>query len=64
VEVHDPAREAPLIEQLERSEDIDRDGRLAAPDDDGAEEQMELVDQAGGHGDAGELRASDADIAG
>lgn len=52
-----------LVEQLEGAAHVGRQGRLAAADDVGPDEELALVDQAGREGLRREVRPADEEIA-
>jgi hypothetical protein len=62
VEVDDAAPESALIQKLEPSAHLVGQCALAATDEDRAEEQVALVDEARRDGLAGELRTTNGDI--
>src|SRR5262245_66479093 len=63
VEVYEPAREPPRVEQLEVCPNAVGEDPLAGPDQDGRQEQVVLVDEPRPDRLAGELRAADEQVA-
>jgi hypothetical protein len=63
-EVHDAVVESVLVEELEVGADAGREGRLAAAEEHGPDEELALVDQAGFEGPGGEVRPADGEVAG
>ena len=62
MQVHDAAREASAVQQLEVDPDLAREPAGAAADDDRRDELVQLVDQPGRERLAGQVRAADADV--
>ena len=62
--MHDAVVESVLVEELEVGADACGEGRLAAAEEHGPDEELAFVDQVGLEGPGREVRSADGEVAG